>query len=70
MSITCPMCGNGKLVTRTSRRQGSLILRYRQCSAECGYQDRVLVQPETIVKFLDGMLCKQQEPERSATDAL
>lgn len=48
MSV-CPKCGD-PIPSTHSRRLGGLIDRRRKC--KCGHIDRVLVQPEKIVKVL------------------
>jgi len=45
----CPRCGKSMPSTH-SRRRGGLIDRRRECL--CGHVDRVLVQPEKIIKIL------------------
>lgn len=54
----CPKCGEA-MRTRTSRKLGTRIERYRECKNEgCDYEDVAVVKPEEIISVR--LLCTQQ----------
>lgn len=62
----CPVCGES-MVTRTSRRVGTLVQRSRYCSApDCDYADVAIVRPAEILTVRKHVVYTTPRPSEEA----